>query len=85
MDAAQVMFSVGDTTVAEEYNPGETSDLRLLTPLYVGGYDKQIITVPEDLLVKDGFHGCISMVRPPPPPPLPQIDQAEYTKKINML
>lgn len=63
MDAAQVMFTIGGVTVAEEFNPGaESADLRLLTPLYVGGYDKRIITLPEEVPVKIGFHGCVSMV-----------------------
>ena len=65
LSAAQVMFSVGNApTVAEEFNPrAETAELKLSTPLYVGGYDKNITKLPVDLLVRNGFHGCISMVR----------------------
>lgn len=64
MDSSQVLFTVGnDQTQAEVYNAiDEMPDLKLFTPLYVGGYDKRKIILPQDLPVKSGFHGCISMV-----------------------
>ncbi|XP_065222037.1 basement membrane-specific heparan sulfate proteoglycan core protein isoform X4 [Planococcus citri] len=64
MTAAQAMFSVGNApAVAQEFNPrAESAELKLYTPLYVGGYDKYLTKLPDDLLVRNGFHGCISML-----------------------
>lgn len=65
IDSNQLRFSIDNETVlAEEFNPNDSiNDLRLHTPLYVGGYDKKLIILPENVVVRNGFHGCISKVR----------------------
>lgn len=65
IDSSQVRFSIdNETALAEEFNPTDSiNDLRLHTPLYVGGYDKKLIILPESVVVRNGFHGCISKVR----------------------
>lgn len=49
----------GDTAVEK---PTGHKSLHLLTPLYVGGYDKNRIKLNQNTGVSTGFDGCISEV-----------------------
>ncbi|XP_060518138.1 basement membrane-specific heparan sulfate proteoglycan core protein isoform X3 [Cylas formicarius] len=39
--------------------PGNHKTFTLLTPLYIGGYDKQTVTLNKGVQVRNGFNGCI--------------------------
>ncbi|RZB41729.1 basement membrane-specific heparan sulfate proteoglycan core protein, partial [Asbolus verrucosus] len=58
--------SEGRLIVNGEIKSGSTSRnhkvLNLLTPLYVGGYDKQNVKIHDKVGVNTGFNGCISEI-----------------------
>lgn len=64
IDSSEVQFNVAnETTIVEKFNPNDgMNDLRLHTSLYIGGYDKKAIKLPEEIFIKTGFYGCISAV-----------------------
>ncbi|CAM1304488.1 HSPG2 (predicted) [Pycnogonum litorale] len=51
---------LNDDPMIRGRSPGQTLGLNLLTPVYVGGYDPQKITVSPFAETKNGFNGCIS-------------------------
>lgn len=53
---------LNDDVAIKGRSPGSTRGLNLLTPMYIGGFDKDRISVSPFVEVKNGFNGCISRV-----------------------
>jgi hypothetical protein len=61
-DLRQGSLIVGNSPPVTGESPGHTRGLNLRLPLYIGGYDKQQVTIAPLAEITHGFDGCIGHV-----------------------
>lgn len=63
IDASNAKLGIDSEMKESEFNPtNEIVNIKLHTLLYIGGYNKKLITLPEELRGRMGLNGCVSSV-----------------------